>query len=100
MTAALAYDAVRLPSGEVADGRIFQLTWPAGTPRQISGTETVDRRRPASRRNTVARLRTGDQQAVEDLFSAAYPRLAGWVRRLVDDDETARSEERRVGKEC
>src|SRR5262249_15623093 len=25
----------------------------------------------------------------EDLFSACYPRLAGWVRRLVDDDETA-----------
>jgi RNA polymerase sigma-70 factor (ECF subfamily) len=30
-----------------------------------------------------------DQQAVEDLFNACYPRLAGWVRRLVDDDETA-----------
>jgi len=42
-----------------------------------------------SRRNTVARLRTSDQQAVEDLFNACYPRLAGWVRRLVDDDETA-----------
>jgi RNA polymerase sigma-70 factor, ECF subfamily len=37
----------------------------------------------------VARLRTSDQQAVEDLFHACYPRLAGWVRRLVDDDETA-----------
>jgi RNA polymerase sigma-70 factor (ECF subfamily) len=37
----------------------------------------------------VARLRTSDQQAVEELFNAAYPRLAGWVRRLVDDDETA-----------
>jgi RNA polymerase sigma-70 factor, ECF subfamily len=30
-----------------------------------------------------------DQQAVEELFNACYPRLAGWVRRLVDDDETA-----------
>src|ERR1700722_14876740 len=37
----------------------------------------------------AARLRTADQQAAEDLFNAAYPRLAGWVRRLVDDDETA-----------
>jgi len=37
----------------------------------------------------VARLRASDQQAVEDLFNACYPRLAGWVRRLVDDDETA-----------
>lgn len=37
----------------------------------------------------MARLRTSDQQAIEDLFNAAYPRLAGWVRRLVDDDDTA-----------
>jgi RNA polymerase sigma-70 factor, ECF subfamily len=37
----------------------------------------------------VARLRTSDQRAVEEFFNACYPRLAGWVRRLVDDDETA-----------
>jgi RNA polymerase sigma-70 factor, ECF subfamily len=37
----------------------------------------------------VARLRTSDRQAVEELFNACYPRLAGWVRRLVDDDELA-----------
>ncbi len=37
----------------------------------------------------MARLRTADRAAVEDLFNASYPRLAGWVRRLVDDDETA-----------
>ena len=37
----------------------------------------------------MARLRTADRQAAEDLFNACYPRLAGWVRRLVDDDETA-----------
>jgi RNA polymerase sigma-70 factor (ECF subfamily) len=30
-----------------------------------------------------------DRAAAEDLFNASYPRLAGWVRRLVDDDETA-----------
>jgi RNA polymerase sigma-70 factor, ECF subfamily len=39
--------------------------------------------------SSVARLRTGDREAAEDLFNACYPRLAGWVRRLVDDDETA-----------
>ena len=39
--------------------------------------------------NAVARLRTADQDAAEELFNACYPRLAGWVRRLVDDDETA-----------
>ena len=27
--------------------------------------------------------------AWRDLFTATYPTLAGWVRRLVDDDETA-----------
>ncbi len=37
----------------------------------------------------MARLRTSDHQAVEELFNACYPRLAGWVRRLVDDDDTA-----------
>jgi RNA polymerase sigma-70 factor (ECF subfamily) len=37
----------------------------------------------------VARLRTADREAAEELFNACYPRLAGWVRRLVDDDETA-----------
>jgi len=29
------------------------------------------------------------QVVAEELFTAHYPRLAGWVRRLVDDDETA-----------
>ena len=44
----------------------------------------------ASRGSSVAaRLRTADHQAAEDLFNACYPRLAGWVRRLVDDDDTA-----------
>jgi RNA polymerase sigma-70 factor (ECF subfamily) len=45
---------------------------------------------PATRRgSSVARLRTADRAAAEELFNASYPRLAGWVRRLVDDDETA-----------
>jgi RNA polymerase sigma-70 factor, ECF subfamily len=39
--------------------------------------------------------RTGPQAILrvradaDELFRAAYPRLAGWVRRLVDDDDTA-----------
>ena len=37
----------------------------------------------------MARLRSSDQQAVEEFFNACYPRLAGWVRRLVDDDDLA-----------
>ncbi len=34
-------------------------------------------------------FRTSDRLAAEELFNACYPRLAGWVRRLVDDDDTA-----------
>jgi RNA polymerase sigma-70 factor (ECF subfamily) len=45
---------------------------------------------PAQRRgSSVGRLRYSDREAAEELFNACYPRLAGWVRRLVDDDETA-----------
>ncbi|MPY64869.1 RNA polymerase sigma factor [Streptomyces spongiae] len=29
------------------------------------------------------------EEAASELFAALYPRLAGWCRRLVDDDETA-----------
>jgi len=35
------------------------------------------------------RLRRGESTDAEALFNSQYPRLAGWVRRLVDDDETA-----------
>jgi RNA polymerase sigma-70 factor (ECF subfamily) len=30
-----------------------------------------------------------DAGTFEELFHGVYPKLAGWVRRLVDDDETA-----------
>jgi RNA polymerase sigma-70 factor (ECF subfamily) len=52
-------------------------TWP-GQPAQAR-----------KRGNSVVRLRTSDQEAVEEFFHACYPRLAGWLRRLVDDDDTA-----------
>jgi hypothetical protein len=42
-----------------------------------------------TRGDVVEKFRTTDRAAAEDLFNACYPRLAGWVRRLVDDDETA-----------
>jgi RNA polymerase sigma-70 factor (ECF subfamily) len=45
---------------------------------------------PAARQgSSVGSLRIADREAAEELFNACYPRLAGWVRRLVDDDETA-----------
>jgi RNA polymerase sigma-70 factor, ECF subfamily len=31
----------------------------------------------------------GDADAAEELFKSVYPTLAGWVRRLIDDDDTA-----------
>jgi RNA polymerase sigma-70 factor, ECF subfamily len=37
----------------------------------------------------VGTFRASDRAAAEELFNACYPRLAGWVRRLVDDDDTA-----------
>jgi RNA polymerase sigma-70 factor, ECF subfamily len=41
------------------------------------------------RGDPVSAFRTSDRPAAEELFNACYPRLAGWVRRLVDDDDTA-----------
>jgi RNA polymerase sigma-70 factor (ECF subfamily) len=34
-------------------------------------------------------LKRSSEKAASELFAALYPRLAGWCRRLVDDDETA-----------
>jgi RNA polymerase sigma-70 factor, ECF subfamily len=59
------------------DSGPFKLTWSSPHPR------------PVKRGGSVARLRTSDRQEVEELFNACYPRLAGWVRRLVDNDDTA-----------
>jgi RNA polymerase sigma-70 factor, ECF subfamily len=36
-----------------------------------------------------ARGDKADGYAAEELFKGVYPKLAGWVRRLVDDDDTA-----------
>jgi RNA polymerase sigma-70 factor (ECF subfamily) len=72
-----------LDAAYLEDSGYVQLAWPDHTARPAA------KPRAANQRNTVARLRTSDQQAVEELFNAAYPRLAGWVRRLVDNDETA-----------
>jgi len=37
----------------------------------------------------VAAASDVDTDAAEELFKTTYPKLAGWVRRLVDDDDTA-----------
>ena len=38
---------------------------------------------------TAGEVQRVDADAVEELFKGVYPKLAGWVRRLVDDDDTA-----------
>ena len=44
---------------------------------------------PVSKGTSVGTFGKADWAAAEELFSSSYPRLAGWVRRLVDDDDTA-----------
>jgi RNA polymerase sigma-70 factor (ECF subfamily) len=61
-----------------AGGSVATLLGPWGAP---AGT--------ASRGDAVEKFRATDRAAAEELFNACYPRLAGWVRRLVDDDDTA-----------
>src|SRR6266851_291087 len=39
--------------------------------------------------SSVARLRTADREAAEELFNACYPRLAGWVRLFFFKQKTA-----------
>lgn len=41
------------------------------------------------RRDRVGKFSARDRAASEELFNGHYPRLAGWVRRMVDDDDTA-----------
>ena len=42
---------------------------------------------PASPRSAIANA--ASPASADELFRATYPRLAGWVRRLVDDEDTA-----------
>jgi RNA polymerase sigma-70 factor, ECF subfamily len=58
-------------------------------PGLLGGAPRVATHQAATQGSSVARLRTADRDAAEDLFNACYPRLAGWVRRLVSDDDTA-----------
>jgi RNA polymerase sigma-70 factor, ECF subfamily len=71
--------------------------YPDDTGRAVThgGVMVVPERRTAprtpstSRGEPVGRFLGTDAAEAEELFNSCYPRLAGWVRRLVDDDETA-----------
>jgi RNA polymerase sigma-70 factor, ECF subfamily len=83
--------------GEAGCTAALSATVPAAAARESRPTERVRENESRAARvvgnrqgsAVAARLRAADRQAAEDLFNACYPRLAGWVRRLVDDDETA-----------
>ena len=49
---------------------------------EMRTVERIGMHRPRVRREV-------DADAAEELFKGVYPQLAGWVRRLVDDDDTA-----------
>ena len=49
---------------------------------EMRTVERIGMHRPRVRREV-------DTDAAEELFKGVYPRLAGWVRRLVDNDDTA-----------
>src|ERR1700684_4152168 len=66
---------VILPGGDRAGRRTTSFPSPAGT--VIEGDSV----------GTAAGEVDADE--VEELFRGTYPKLAGWVRRLVDDDDTA-----------
>lgn len=53
------------------------------------GSLTVRPGTAASEGTAVRGFAKTDEAAAEALFTSTYPRLAGWIRRLVDDDETA-----------
>jgi len=44
---------------------------------------------PVGAAGELSRGEKEDADAAEELFKGVYPKLAGWVRRLVDDDDTA-----------
>jgi RNA polymerase sigma-70 factor, ECF subfamily len=67
------------PDHGPAQGGVMVLPERRNAPRTLS----------TSRREPVGRFLGTDSAAAEELFSSCYPRLAGWVRRLVDDDDTA-----------
>ena len=76
-------DMIIMPGGGASSRR-------AG--RDRAGRDTA--RFPSPAGNLIEGDRVGtasdvDADSAEELFRATYPKLAGWVRRLVDDDDTA-----------
>ena len=61
---------------------------PAGTGAQREpGDDIISSTGPTALQGGASKA--GRRAAAEQLFATNYPKLAGWVRRLVDDEETA-----------
>jgi RNA polymerase sigma-70 factor, ECF subfamily len=77
-------DVILMPGGRA--GRGSALFPPAGNFIKGDPVGTAGDVPGAERGQGDAR---GDADTAEALFKGVYPKLAGWVRRLVDDDDTA-----------
>jgi RNA polymerase sigma-70 factor (ECF subfamily) len=72
--------------GALTGATAQQTSWAGRTQGGSVGTEAGAETGPYA---TIT-AGTGARRALaEQLFTANYPKLAGWIRRLVDDDETA-----------
>jgi RNA polymerase sigma-70 factor (ECF subfamily) len=71
-------DMVLMPGGGRAGREVAPFPSPAGDVIEGNPVGTA-----------AAEAHGADADAAEELFKGVYPKLAGWVRRLVDDDDTA-----------
>jgi RNA polymerase sigma-70 factor, ECF subfamily len=73
-------------SGAGPGGRGNASRRPGILPHEPAGAGPTNADPPSRSWSALKRSR---DRAASELFAALYPRLAGWCRRLVDDDETA-----------
>ena len=73
-------DIVLMPGSRRAGRQAAPFPSPAGN---------IVKGDPVGTAGEVRGGQTDDADAAEELFRGVYPKLAGWVRRLVDDDDTA-----------
>jgi RNA polymerase sigma-70 factor, ECF subfamily len=74
-----AHAVIPVPAKAFAEGDLV------GTDPADAGLSSAGSRGNGTGAQAILRIRAD----ADELFRAAYPRLAGWVRRLVDDDDTA-----------
>ncbi len=80
-------DPVRAEGGTSADGADRAHATDAGRAETTGSAGTISN--DTSRVGVKGAASRAGALPADELFRAVYPRLAGWVRRLVDDDDTA-----------